>query len=120
MRRCVSSEDDFHGDLHRPTRCWGAFGQMVGPVSAFGSEGTPGPGRNSPESFRALATGGLDFIDGGVLVNCADQLSPDQHSYNIAFRNNLAVLTCRHHTPKPLVLTVKAEWNDRTAPVRSR
>ena len=49
----------------------------------------------------------LDFIDGGVLVNCAF-LSPDQHNYKIEFKNDRTVIVI-DTTPKPLVLTLKAD-----------
>jgi hypothetical protein len=104
MRRCVSS-----GRL--PATCTGnsllgAFGQMVGQFLPSAAR-EPAPGPELAGVFQGAGNWRLDFIDGGVLVNCAD-LSPDQHSYNIAFRNNLAVLTV-DTTPKPLVLTVKAD-----------
>jgi len=57
--------------------------------------------------FEGAGKWRLDFIDGGVLVNCS-MLSPNQENYSIAFKNNLAILTI-DTTPKPLVLTVKAD-----------
>jgi hypothetical protein len=104
MRRCVSS-----GRL--PATCTGnsllgAFGQMVGQVlPSVAKEPTPGP--ELAGVFEGAGKWRLDFIDQGVLVNCSI-LSPDQHSYTIDFKNNLAILTI-DTTPKHLVLTVKAD-----------
>jgi hypothetical protein len=104
IRRCVSS-----GRL--PATCTGnsllgAFGQMVGQVlPSAAKEPTPGP--ELAGVFEGAGKWRLDFIDQGVLVNCSI-LSPDQHSYSINFKNNLTILTI-DTTPKPLVLTVKAD-----------
>jgi hypothetical protein len=104
MRRCVSS-----GRL--PATCTGnsllgAFGQMVGQILPSVAK-EPAPGPELAGVFQGPGNWRLDFIDNGVLVNCSI-LSPDQHSYTIAFRNNLAILTI-DTTPKPLVLTVRAD-----------
>ena len=104
MRRCVSS-----GRL--PATCTGnsllgAFGQMVGQVLP-GLNKEPAPGPEIAGVFQGAGNWRIDFIDNGVLVSCAD-LSPDQHSYTLEFRNNLAILTV-DTTPRPLVLTVKAD-----------
>ncbi len=104
MRRCVSS-----GRL--PATCsgnslLGMFGDMVSKVlPSAGKETAPGP--EMAGVFEGAGKWRLDFIDGGVLVNCSI-LSPNQQSYNISFKNNLAVLTI-DTTPKPLVLTVKSD-----------
>ncbi len=104
MRRCVSS-----GRL--PATCTGnsllgAFGQMVGQVLPSAAK-EPAPGPELSGVFEGAGNWRLDFIDGGVLVNCSI-LSPDQHGYTLEFKNNLAILTV-DTTPKPLVLTVKAD-----------
>jgi len=104
MRRCVSS-----GRL--PATCTGnsllgAFGQMVGQVLPSVAK-EPAPGPEIAGVFEGPGQWRLDFIDGGVLVNCSF-LSPDQHAYAIEFKNNLAVLTI-DTTPKPLVLNVRAD-----------
>ena len=104
MRRCVSS-----GRL--PATCTGnsllgAFGQMISQVLPSAAK-EPAPGPELAGVFEGAGHWRLDFIDGGVLVNCSF-LSPDQHGYNIDFKNNRAVLTI-DTTPKPLVLTVKAD-----------
>ncbi len=104
MRRCVSS-----GRL--PATCTGnsllgAFSQVVGQVMpALAKEPAPGP--NLAGAFEGAGNWRLDFIDGGVLVNCS-VLAPDQHNYTIDFKNNRAVLTI-DTTPKPLVLTLGAD-----------
>jgi hypothetical protein len=103
MRRCVSS-----GRL--PATCTGnallgGFGQMIGQfLPSVAKEPAPGP--ELAGVFEGPGQWRLDFIDGGVLVNCSS-LSPDQRSYTVDFRNNRAVLTI-DTTPKPLVLTVGA------------
>jgi hypothetical protein len=56
----------------------------------------------------------LDFIDGGVLVNCS-VLAPDQHNYTFEFKNNRASIVI-DTTPKPLVLTLGADGTTLTAP----
>jgi hypothetical protein len=110
IRRCVSS-----GRL--PATCTGnqllgAFGQMLGQVLPSTKEPAPGPELagvyEGPGKWR------LDFIDGGVLVNCSF-LSPDQHSYSVDFKNNRAVLRI-DTTPKPLILTLGADGKTFTGP----
>lgn len=49
----------------------------------------------------------LDFIDGGVLVNCAG-LSPNQESYKLEFQNNRTNIIIAT-TPKPLTLTFRPD-----------
>ncbi len=115
MRRCVSS-----GRL--PATCTGnsllgAFGQMVAQVLPVRRQGA----RSGPEMagvFEGAGNWRLDFIDGGVLVNCSF-LSPDQHSYTFDFKNNRAAIII-DTTPKPLVLTLGADGTTMTGPVRSR
>lgn len=101
MRRCVSS-----GRL--PASCTGnallgAFGQMLSSVLP-GADKQPAPGPNMAGVFEGAGHWRLDFIDGGVLVNCAD-LSPNQESYTIDFKSARATLTV-DTTPRPLVLTL--------------
>src|SRR5580704_8671037 len=96
MRRCVSS-----GRL--PATCTGnsllgAFGQMVGQVlPSIAKEPAPGP--EIAGVFEGAGKWRLDFIDGGVLVNCSI-LSPDQQNYTVEFKNNRAILVV-DTTPKP-------------------
>lgn len=107
MRRCVSS-----GRL--PASCTGnsLMGMFTGMLNSTlaGLTGSnpasaaPDAGPNMAGVFQGADNWRLDFIDGGVLVNCAS-LSPNQESYSLNFANNRAVLTV-HTTPKPLVLNV--------------
>jgi hypothetical protein len=109
MRRCVSS-----GRL--PATCMGnsllgAFGQMVNSVA---SQVAPGLIKDRPASGPTMAgvfvgpgSWRLDFIDGGVLVNCSF-LSPNQEAYSFDFKGGRAVLTI-NTTPRPLVLTYRAD-----------
>ncbi len=111
IRRCVSS-----GRL--PATCTGnsllgAFGQMVAQVLPSAAK-EPAPGPELAGVYEGPGKWRLDFIDGGVLVNCSF-LSPDQHSYTIDFKNNRAVLTI-DTTPKPLVLTLGPDGKTITGP----
>lgn len=104
MRRCVSS-----GRL--PATCTGnqllgAFGQMLGQVLPSAAKQPP-PGPEMAGAYEGAGGWRLDFIDGGVLVNCAF-LSPNQEAYTIDFRNNRAVITVDTR-PKPLVLGFRAD-----------
>ena len=109
MRRCVSS-----GRL--PASCTGnamlgAFGSMLS--SVMGSLGgdaktsAPSAGPDMSGVYQGAGNWRLDFIDGGVLVNCAG-LSPNQESYrlNLAGAHPELIIATR---PKPLVLTVRAD-----------
>jgi hypothetical protein len=104
IRRCISS-----GRI--PATCTGnlllgAFSNLVGQVMpSLAKEPTPGP--EIAGVFEGAGKWRLDFIDGGVLVNCSI-LSPNQQNYSISFKNNLAILTV-DTTPKPLVLTLGAD-----------
>ena len=104
MRRCISS-----GRL--PATCTGnsllgAFGQMLSSVLP-GANKEPPPGPNMAGVFQGAGNWRLDFIDGGVLVNCSF-LSPNQENYTIDFKTSRAVLTI-DTKPKPLVLTFKPD-----------
>jgi hypothetical protein len=104
MRRCVSS-----GRL--PATCTGnsllgMFGDMINKVLPSANK-EPSLGPTMSGVFEGAGKWRLDFIDGGVLVNC-NILSPNQQGYTINFRNNLAVQTI-DTTPKPLVLTVRPD-----------
>ena len=111
IRRCVSS-----GRL--PATCTGnlllgAFGQMVAQVlPSAAKESAPGP--EMAGVFEGAGSWRLDFIDGGVLVNCS-VLAPDQHSYNFDFKNNRAAIVV-DTTPKPLVLTLGADGKSMSGP----
>ena len=111
MRRCVSS-----GRL--PATCTGnsllgAFSQMVGQVLPSAAK-VPAPGPEIAGVFEGAGSWRLDFIDGGVLVNCAF-LAPDQHSYTFDFKNNRAAIVI-DTTPKPLVLTLGADGKTMSGP----
>ncbi|NYF89708.1 hypothetical protein RBB79_09140 [Tunturiibacter empetritectus] len=107
MRRCVSS-----GRL--PSSCTGnqllgAFTQMFTQVTSALAPGEvkkeqPSSGPNMAGVFEGPGHWRLDFIDGGVLVNCSF-LSPNQEAYSLDFRGGRAVLTINTR-PRPLVLTL--------------
>ena len=104
MRRCVSS-----GRL--PSSCTGnsllgAFGQMLNSV-APGIDKPAATGPVMAGVFQGAGNWRLDFIDGGVLVNCAS-LSPNQESYSLRFENNRTALIINTR-PRPLDLTFKAD-----------
>ncbi|MGA1983518.1 MAG: hypothetical protein ABSG84_13760 [Acidobacteriaceae bacterium] len=111
IRRCISS-----GRL--PATCTGnlllgAFSNMISStvssltgVTANANAG-PNSGPDMSGVFQGAGNWRLDFVDGGVLVNCSF-LSPNQEPYSIAFRGTGPVLTI-NTTPKPLVLSVHAD-----------
>jgi hypothetical protein len=107
MRRCVSS-----GRL--PASCTGnqllgAFSQMISSVLPTGDSASKGPSSGADMAGVFQGAGGwrLDFVDGGVLVNCTG-LSPNQESYSLSFASGHAVLTVATR-PKPLVLAVHGD-----------
>jgi hypothetical protein len=111
LRRCISS-----GRL--PATCTGnqllgAFGQMVGQVLPSASKQPP-PGPEIAGVFEGAGGWRLDFIDGGVLVNCS-VLAPDQHGYTFDFKNNRASMVI-NTTPRPLVLTLGPDGTTMTGP----
>jgi hypothetical protein len=57
--------------------------------------------------FQGAGHWRLDFIDGGVLVNCAD-LSPNQEGYALDLKNGHATLTIATN-PRPLILAVHGD-----------
>ena len=105
LRRCVSSG--------RPaSTCMGngllgAFTQMVSQVLPGGDKKPEPPGPNMAGVFQGAGYWRLDFIDEGVLVNCAD-LSPNQESYTLDLKGGRATLTIAT-TPRPLVLAVHGD-----------
>jgi hypothetical protein len=104
IRRCVTA-----GRL--PATCTGnsllgAFGEMLG-AALPGASKEPEPGPSMAGVFAGSGHWRLDFIDGGVLVNCAD-LSPNQQAYTLDFKTGRATLTI-NTTPRPLVLTLRAD-----------
>ncbi len=104
MRRCVSS-----GRLASSctgNSLLGAFGQMLSAVLP-GADKQPGPGPDMAGVFQGAGNWRLDFIDGGVLVNCSF-LSPNQEFYTLNLTGAHPVLTINTR-PKPLVLTLRAD-----------
>jgi len=104
MRRCVSS-----GRL--PSTCTGnsllgMFGSMISQVLP-GANKTPAPGPTMAGVYEGAGGWRLDFVDGGVLVNCSF-LSPNQESYHLDLKGGHASLIVET-TPKPLVLTLRAD-----------
>ncbi len=110
MRRCIAA-----GRL--PASCTGnaLLGAFSGMISSTlsGLTGTPDPNSASapPDAgpdisgvYQGADNWRLDFVDGGVLVNCAF-LSPNQEAYSLSLANNRATLTVKT-TPRPLVLQV--------------
>jgi hypothetical protein len=67
----------------------------------------PASGPNMAGVFQGAGGWRLDFIDGGVLVNCAG-LSPNQEPYSVSFKTGHAVLTIAT-TPRPLVLNIHGD-----------
>ncbi len=103
--RCITS-----GRL--PSSCTGnallgAFSGMLSAVLSSGGQATPTAGPVMAGVFEGPGAWRLDFIDGGVLVNCSS-LSPNQESYTLDFRPNGAVLTI-NTKPRPLVLAVHGD-----------
>ena len=111
MRRCVSS-----GRIVATctgNSLLGAFGQMVSQVLPSAAK-EPAPGPEIAGVFEGAGNWRLDFIDGGVLVNCSS-LAPDQHSYTFDFKNNRAAIVV-DTTPKPLVFTLGPDGKTMTGP----
>jgi hypothetical protein len=104
LNRCITA-----GRL--PASCTGnqllgAFSQMVAQVLPSAAKEPP-PGLNMAGVFEGAGKWRLDFIDGGVLVNCSF-LSPNQENYNIEFKNGRTVIVVDTR-PKPLLLTLNAD-----------
>ena len=104
VNRCITS-----GRL--PASCTGnallgAFGQMLSSVLPSATQEPPS-GPVMAGVFEGAGAWRLDFIDGGVLVNCS-YLAPNQQNYKIDFKNNRTTITV-DTTPKPLVLTLKPD-----------
>ncbi len=110
IRRCVTS-----GRLAASctgNALLGAFGQMLGSVLPEANK-EPEPGPTMAGVFEGPGNWRLDFIDGGVLVNCS-YLSPNQEAYALDFKTGRVTLTI-HTAPRPLVLTLHAD-NSITGP----
>ena len=105
INRCITS-----GRL--PSSCTGnallgAFGQMLSSVLSSGGEQEPQGGPTMAGVFAGAGGWRLDFIDGGVLVNCSG-LSPNQEAYALNLTAPRPVLTINTR-PRPLVLTLRAD-----------
>jgi hypothetical protein len=105
LRRCVSS-----GRLVATCTGNGLLGAFTDMISQVLPGADKTPQQAGPEMagvFQGAGNWRLDFIDGGVLVNCAD-LSPNQESYSIDLKNGRATLTI-NTTPRPLILAVHGD-----------
>lgn len=107
MNRCITA-----GRL--PASCTGnallgGFTQMLTAVlpSTENAPDAAAAGPNMAGVFQGTGNWRLDFIDGGVLVNCAS-LSPNQEAYSLKFESGRTALIV-HTKPKPLVLTFHAD-----------
>ena len=107
MRRCVSS-----GRLASSctgNQLLGAFTGMISSVLGSGDSQKKAPPSvpNMAGVFQGAGGWRLDFVDGGVLVNCTG-LSPNQETYSVSFKTGHAVLTIAT-TPRPLVLNIHGD-----------
>jgi len=102
MRRCVSSGRP--ASTCTGNGLLGAFTQMVSQVLPGADKKPQQPGPNMAGVFEGEGHWRFDFIDEGVLVNCAE-LSPNQESYSLDLKSGHAMLTI-DTTPRPLVLAV--------------
>jgi hypothetical protein len=109
MNRCITS-----GRL--PASCTGnallgGFTSMLGQATQMlgvaPAEAQPQSGPTMAGVFVGAGNWRLDFIDGGVLVNCSF-LSPNQESYKLEFSNSHTSLIVETK-PKPLILTLHAD-----------
>ena len=106
MNRCISA-----GRL--PASCTGnallgGFSKMLTSVlPSSGGSSQPSSGPVMSGVFAGEGNWRLDFVDGGVLVNCA-MLSPNEETYSIKFESGRTALII-HTTPKPLDLTFHAD-----------
>ncbi len=105
INRCITS-----GRL--PSSCTGnallgAFGQMLSSVLPSTGEKGPQAGPTMAGVFEGAGHWRLDFIDGGVLVNCSF-LSPNQEAYTLTLTGARPSLTINTR-PRPLVLTLRAD-----------
>lgn len=106
MNRCISA-----GRL--PASCTGnallgGFSKMV--TSILPSVTDSSKPRGGPVMAGVFIGSGnwrLDFVDGGVLVNCSF-LAPNEETYSLRFESNRTALII-NTTPKPLDLTVRAD-----------
>jgi hypothetical protein len=105
IRRCVSS-----GRL--PATCTGnsllgAFGSMLSSVMGPAAAKEPAAGPDMAGAYQGAGSWRLDFVDGGVLVNCSF-LSPNEEMYTVDFKTGRPTIIINTR-PKPLVLTLRAD-----------
>jgi hypothetical protein len=109
ISRCITS-----GRL--PSSCTGnamlgAFSQMISSVMPLDPSDPQSPANVAGPVMAGVFQGAggwrLDFIDGGVLVNCS-VLAPNEEKYTLDFKNNRAGIII-HTSPKPLNLTLRGD-----------
>jgi hypothetical protein len=107
LNRCISA-----GRL--PASCTGnallgSFTNMLTSVlpGAGGGSKAPPSGPVMAGVFQGAGNWRLDFVDGGVLVNCSF-LAPNEETYALKFLPNRTALLI-NTTPKPLDLTFRAD-----------
>lgn len=106
MNRCIAA-----GRL--PASCTGnallgGFSKMITSVLPSVTDSSKPPaGLVMSGVFVGAGNWRLDFVDGGVLVNCSF-LSPNEETYSLKFETNRTALII-NTTPKPLDLTFHAD-----------
>lgn len=106
MRRCIAA-----GRL--PSSCTGnallgGFSKMItSMVPSVKDSSAPPAGPVMAGVFAGPGDWRLDFVDGGVLVNCSF-LAPNEETYNLKFEPNRTALII-NTTPKALNLTFRAD-----------
>ena len=106
MNRCIAA-----GRL--PASCTGnallgGFSKMVtGILPSVQDSSKPPAGPVLAGVFQGAGSWRLDFVDGGVLVNCSF-LAPNEETYSVKFEPNRTSLII-NTTPKPLNLTLRAD-----------
>jgi hypothetical protein len=106
MNRCISA-----GRL--PASCTGnallgGFSKMITSVLPSVTDSSKPPaGPVMAGVFQGTGNWRLDFVDGGVLVNCSF-LAPNEETYSLSFEGNRTALII-NTTPRPLNLTVHAD-----------
>jgi hypothetical protein len=106
MNRCIAA-----GRL--PASCTGnallgSFSKMLSSVApAAGNSSAPPAGPVMAGVYQGVGNWRLDFVDGGVLVNCGI-LSPNEETYSLKFEANRTALII-HTKPAALDLTFHAD-----------
>jgi len=105
INRCITS-----GRL--PSSCTGnallgAFGKVLSSVLPSTGETEAQAGPTMAGVYEGAGGWRLDFIDGGVLVNCS-VLSPNQEAYTVTLAGARPTLTVKTR-PTQLVLTLRAD-----------